>query len=182
MPEEEARAHLAALPHFYYEENMLHGMLIERFYHGDISGALQKTEEFLPYIDNWAVCDCTAAGLKVFSRFPKETLAKIHQWLASGRTYSVRFGVVTLLNYFMGTEFDKDAALRLCAIEGGDYYVDMAVAWYFATALARQYDAVIGIFKEKKLPRWTHNKSIQKAKESFRVPEERKIFLDTLKY
>lgn len=182
LTEAEARAHLAALPHRYTEENTLHGLLIGRLYPKDIAGALEKTEEFLPYIDNWAVCDTTVTALKAFARFPQETLTRVYAWLQSDRTYTVRFAAVTLMNYFLDKNFDKASAEKLCAVRGGEYYIDMAIAWYFATALAKQYESVIDIFTGRKLPVWTHNKAIQKAKESFRVPEERKIYLNTLKY
>jgi len=179
---EEAKEFFACLPHFYTEENTMHGLLIGRIYAKDVSGALDQIEKFLPYVDNWAVCDTTVAAMKVFSRFPKEAQTQLYSWLDSGKTYTVRFAAVSLMSYFLDANFDMDAVVKLCALEGGDYYIDMAVAWYFATALAKRYNDVIGVFEEKKLPVWTHNKAIQKAKESFRVTEERKSYLNTLKY
>lgn len=168
---------LATLPHTYYEENNLHAFLIEKI--RDFDQALAALEAFLPYIDNWATCDALAP--KVFAKHTDKLLPHIKLWIASNRTYTVRYGLGTLMRYYLDEHF-KPAYLTLAAsVRSEEYYVNMMIAWFFATALAKQYDAALTILSEHKLDVWTHNKAIQKARESFRITDEQKVYLKTLK-
>jgi len=172
---------LDRLPHRYYEENNLHGFLIAALCK-EIGDTLNRVEAFLPYIDNWATCDGTVCALKLFAKHPQKVAERMDVWLSSGNTYTVRFAVVTLMNYFLEKNFDEKYFDKLRKLPSGDYYIDMAVAWYFCTALTKRYAETIHLFEDKVLPHWTHNKAIQKACESFRISEERKTYLRTLKY
>ncbi len=168
---------LATLPHTYYEENNLHAFLIEKI--RDFDQALAALEAFLPHIDNWATCDAFAP--KVFAKHTEALLPHIESWIASDRTYTVRYGLGTLMRYYLDEHF-KPAYLTLAAsVRSEEYYVNMMIAWFFATALAKQYDAALTILSEHKLDVWTHNKAIQKARESFRITDEQKVYLKTLK-
>lgn len=172
---EEEAAFLLDLPHDYYDENQLHVFLISR--ERDFERCLEKVEAFLPYINNWAACDQLSP--KVFQRHRKELLPHIDRWLCSDHTYTVRFGIGLLMRYFLEDLFEPEYPQRVAAIRTEEYYVNMMIAWYFATALARQYDAVLPFIEEKRLGRWTHNKAIQKAVESRRITPEQKIYLKT---
>lgn len=167
---------LADLPHEYYEENCLHGFLIEQI--KDYPTCMAETERFLPYVDNWAVCDLFAP--KVFRKHPEEVLEKCRMWVQSGETYTVRYGLVTLLRQFLDEHFTPEI-LELAVISSEDYYVNMAAAWLFAEALVKQYDAALPYLQEHRLTIWTHNKAIQKAVESRRIAPETKAYLKTLK-
>lgn len=167
---------LADLPHTYYEENCLHGFLIEQI--KDYPTCMAETERFLPYVDNWAVCDLFAP--KVFRKHPEEVLKKCRTWVQSGETYTVRYGLVTLLRQFLDEHFTPEI-LELAVISSEDYYVNMAAAWLFAEALVKQYDAALPYLQEHRLTLWTHNKAIQKAVESHRIAPETKAYLKTLK-
>ena len=168
---------LATLPHTYYEENNLHAFLIEKI--RDFDQALAALEAFLPHIDNWATCDAFAP--KVFAKHTEALLPHIESWIASDRTYTVRYGLGTLMRYYLDEHF-KPAYLTLAAgVRSEEYYVNMMIAWFFATALAKQYDAALPILSEHRLDVWTHNKAIQKARESFRITDEQKAYLKTLK-
>lgn len=168
---------LATLPHTYYEENNLHAFLIEKI--RDFDQALAALEAFLPHIDNWATCDAFAP--KVFAKHTEALLPHIESWIASDRTYTVRYGLGTLMRYYLDEHF-KPAYLTLAAsVRSEEYYVNMMIAWFFATALAKQYDAALHILSEHRLDVWTHNKTIQKARESFRITDEQKVYLKTLK-
>ncbi|MBP0969788.1 MAG: DNA alkylation repair protein [Oscillospiraceae bacterium] len=168
---------LDSLPHRYFEENQLHAFIVSRI--KDMHSCLSRTEEFLPYIDNWATCDQFSPS--VFSRNRDLLLSRIPEWLSSGRTYTVRFGIDMLMRHFLDDRFDPSQAEMVAALQDDEYYVNMASAWYFATALAKQYDSVIGFLTENRLSGWVHNKSIQKAIESRRITEEQKTFLKTLR-
>lgn len=168
---------LYSLPHEYFEENLLHGFIIERI--GKYSESLARIEEFLPYIDNWAVCD--QCSPKVFGKHKPELLSKIYEWTASGKTYTVRYGIGMLMRYYLDDDFSLDYPGVVAGVSSEDYYVNMMRAWYFATALSKQYEAVIGYFKDNLLDKWTHNKAIQKACESYRVAPEQKAYLRTLR-
>lgn len=169
-------AFLQILPHEYYEEQALHAMLIE---HGDFETVLRALERFLPTIDNWAICDLLR--VKVFAGHEEELMPHILRWLHSGRTYVVRFGIRMLMDFYLGKAFCP-AYLKLAAdCACGDYYIDMCVAWYFAEALCKQPEAAMPWFEQKLLPKWTHNKAIQKSVESFRIPQETKDYLRTLR-
>ena len=168
---------LASLPHDYYEENNLHAFLIEKI--GDYAKALAALESFLPYIDNWATCD--AFSPKVFAKHTDELLPHIRAWIASDEIYTVRYGLGTLMRYYLDEHFKPEYLLLAASVRSEEYYVNMMISWLFATALAKQYDAALQILLEHKLDVWTHNKAIQKARESFRVSDEQKTFLKTLK-
>jgi 3-methyladenine DNA glycosylase AlkD len=165
------------LPHQYYEENNIHAFLIEKINNYD--ECLFQLEQFLPYIDNWATCDML--NPKVFSKNKDKLLNKIHDWIKSSHTYTIRFGIGMLMRYFLDKDFNSSYLELVYSIKSEEYYVNMMKAWFFATALAKQYDATLPVFQNKKLDIWTHNKAIQKAIESFRVPAEHKQYLKTLK-
>ncbi|MDD4840068.1 MAG: DNA alkylation repair protein [Clostridia bacterium] len=171
---------LAELPHKYYEENNLHGLLLNSI-DNDIIVVLDYVEKFLPFVNNWGTCDSTVASLKIFKKYPETVYARVLKWLDSSHTYTIRFGVVTLLSYFLDNNFDKSIFEKLTALKGGEYYVDMAIAWYFSVALVKQYDQTIGFIESKSLNKWVHNKSIQKSVESFRISHEKKAYLKSLK-
>lgn len=165
------------LPHEYYEENNLHGFLIESV--KDFDRCLEEVDRFLPYVDNWATCDMMRP--KVFKKNPKGLLPKIEAWMASGETYTVRYGIGMLMTYFLDEEFDVKYVAKVAAVESEEYYIKMMVAWYFATALAKQWEAVIPFIENGTLEVWTHNKAIQKAIESYRITPEQKGYLRGLK-
>lgn len=168
---------LEELPHKYYDENMLHGLLISGI--SDFDKCVSLVDRFLPYVDNWAVCDIMSP--KVFAKHKSELLVKIREWASSDDVYTCRFGLEMLMKYFLDEDF-KPAYLKIvAAVKGDDYYVKMMVAWFFATALAKQWDASIPYIENRKLAAWTHNKTIQKAIESFRITDEQKKYLRTLK-
>ena len=172
-----AQDFMASLPHGYMDENSLHAALIMTI--KDYDAAMEETERFLPYIDDWATCDMLAP--KVFKKRPEETLWHVRRWLGSGETYTVRFGIVELMrDYLDGNfreEFLKLAADACC----GEYYINMAVAWYFSVALIKQYDAAVQYMEDGMMDKWVHNKSIRKALESYRMPPERKEYLRGLR-
>lgn len=173
----EAQEFLKMLPHTYYEENNLHGFLLEKI--KDYDTCMGEMKKFLPCIDNWATCDGVAP--KVFGRHKEELIKEIPGWLESGQTYVIRFGVNMLMRFFLDEDFKPEYAEKVAAIRSEEYYVKMVVAWYFATALAKQYDAVIPFLEERRLENWTHQKTIQKARESYRISPAQKEYLKTLK-
>lgn len=168
---------LAQLPHRYYDENNVHAFVVEQI--RDYEKCLAETERFLPYVDNWATCDMMAP--KVFAKHREELLDPIRRWIASAETYTIRFGVGMLMRLYLDDAFRPEYPKWVMQIRSGEYYVNMMRAWYFATALAKQYEAVIPCFEEQRLDAWTHNKAIQKACESLRVPAEQKRYLRNLK-
>lgn len=168
---------LGDLPHRYFEENQLHGFLISEM--TDYDCCMNALTEFLPFVDNWATCDQMSP--KVFKKHKSELLAQIKIWLSSTETYTVRFGVGMLMRHFLDEDFDPEYPKIVLAIQSEEYYVKMMVAWYFATALAKQYEAVLPILEGKCLETWTHNKAIQKALESYRISAGQKQYLRTLK-
>ena len=167
----------ASLPHAYYEENNLHAFLIEKI--RDFDQALAALEAFLPYIDNWATCDALAP--KVFAKHTDELLPHIESWIASEKTYTVRYGLGALMRYYLDEHFKPEYLTLAAGVQSEEYYVNMMIAWFFATALAKQYDAALTILSEHKLDVWTHNKAIQKARESYRITDAQKAYLTTLK-
>ena len=173
----EAADFLRALPHTYYEEDNLHALLIARGH--DIDTVLAQAEEFLPHIDNWATCDCFSP--KVFARHRAALLPHIDYWLASSEVYTVRFGIKMLMEHFLDADFSPACLEKVAAVRTEEYYINMMCAWYFATALAKQYGQALPYLTEYRLPRWTHNKTIQKAVESYRITPEQKEFLRTLR-
>lgn len=168
---------LNALPHQYYEENNLHGMIIERY--KDFDTCIEALEKFLPYVDNWATCDLLSP--KVFKKHKKELLPLIENWIASDLTYTKRFGIEMLMSHYLDEDFDVRFLDIVAEIRSEEYYIKMMQAWYFATALAKQYEATLPYIEKKTMDKWTHNKSIQKAIESYRITDEQKAYLKTLK-
>ena len=173
----EAEEFLKELPHTYYEENLLHFFLISAI--RDFDECVEAVEEFLPYVDCWPVSD--QASPKVFAKNHEKLLPLIQTWIASDHVYTKRFGIRMLMNEFLGEDFKPKYLEWVSKVEGEDYYIKMMVAWYFATALAKQYDESVVYIEERRLEPWTHKKAIQKAVESFRVSEEHKQYLKTLR-
>lgn len=166
-----------ALPHTYYEENNLHGFFIEKI--KDFNKAIEALEKFLPYVDNWATCDMMRP--KVFKKNTKPLFEKCMEWLNAEDTYTVRFGIGMLMSYFLDDEFRVDILNSVAEIRSDEYYINMMIAWFFATALAKQYDATLPFIENNRLDMWVHNKTIQKAVESYRITPEQKAYLKTLK-
>ncbi|MDD7284821.1 MAG: DNA alkylation repair protein [Candidatus Fimisoma sp.] len=166
------------LPHYYYEENNLHGFLI-----GCIAStpreALDMTDSFIPFVDNWATCDSLPAPILSSDR--KLLRERIIPWLDSHEVYRVRFAIVAMLKYLIDDEFIKEDLYRLAELDTEEYYINMAIAWYYSFALIKQYDDTVELMEAKILKPWIQNKSIQKAVESFRITDERKEYLKTLK-
>jgi len=173
----EASAFLLDLPHAYLEENHLHGLLIERI--GSYEATIEALDRFLPYVDNWATCDTMHP--KTLGKHIEELSAKIPSWIHSPHPYMIRYGVGMRMTHFLDEAFTPAIAQEVAAIRSEEYYVNMMVAWFFATALAKQYDAILPIIEARTLPPWTHNKTIQKAIESFRITGEQKAYLRTQK-
>ncbi|MGN0468070.1 MAG: DNA alkylation repair protein [Acutalibacteraceae bacterium] len=168
---------MQSLPHSYLEENNLHAFLIEQI--KDYDKAVKEVDLFLPYVDNWATCDQMSP--KIFRKHPDELLEKIGEWIKSERTYTVRFAIEMLMTYYLDEWFKSEYLALVCNVRSDEYYVKMMIAWFFATALAKQYDASISYIENRKLEKWVHNKTIQKACESFRVDDEKKAYLRSLK-
>ena len=168
---------LKKLPHKYYEENLVHFFLIAMI--KDFDECIKETERFLPYIDCWPVCDQSSP--KVFKKKHEELLPYIKKWIDSDHVYTARFGMRMLMNEFLDKDFKPEYLKWVCAKKGEDYYLKMMVAWYFATALAKQYDASIVYFEKRKLDEWCHKKAIQEAIEGYRVSDEHKDYLRSLK-
>ncbi len=167
---------LQALPHRYYEENNLHAFLIEQIKNFD--ECVKELEIFLPYIDNWATCD--GMRPKCFAKNRDKLYAYAERWMVSKHTYTLRYGILMLMTYYLDDAFDKSNLQKVANISSGEYYVNMMIAWYFATALAKQYDDTVIYLVDNKLSLWVHNKVIQKAIETYRITAEQKIFLKQL--
>ena len=174
---EEAERFLKELPHRYCEENLMHFFLIAEI--KDIDDCVSAVETFLPYIDCWPVCDQSSP--KVFAKNHERLLPLIQKWIGSDHVYPARFGIRMLMNEFLGDDFKPEYLAWVAGVQGEDYYIKMMVAWYFATALAKQYDASVVYIEQHRLPPWTHKKAIQKAIESFRVSDAHKEYLKTLR-
>jgi 3-methyladenine DNA glycosylase AlkD len=175
--EEEIRVFLDELPHSYFEENQLHAFIISGM--KDYSECLRQLERFLPYVDNWATCDQMSP--KVFRKHRGELTVNIRRWIDSTETYTVRFGIGMLMEHYLEEDFDPAHPETVAGIRSEEYYVRMMIAWYFATALAKQYEAVIPFIEQRRLDPWTHNKTIQKSIESYRITPEQKTYLRSLK-
>lgn len=175
--EAECKDFLQQLPHEYYDENMLHGLLISEV--KDYEECIRLTDRFLPFVDNWAVCDIMSP--KVFAKHKKELLAKIKTWSKSSHVYTCRFGIETLMSHYLDKDFKAEYLEIPASVRSEEYYVKMMVAWFFATALAKQWDATIPYIEQNRLAPWTHNKTIQKAIESYRITPEQKEYMRTLK-
>lgn len=172
-----AAVFLQELPHNYYDENQLHAFLINDL--KDYDQCVQELERFLPYVDNWATCDQLSP--KVLKKQPEQTLETIKDWMASSHAYTIRFGMEMLMSFYLGDLFKPEYLAWVAADRNEEYYVKMMVAWFFATALAKQYTATIPYFEQRLLPEWSHKKAIQKACESYRIMPEQKDYLRTLK-
>jgi 3-methyladenine DNA glycosylase AlkD len=168
---------LAELPHTYFEENLLHGMIISEI--RDFPSCILQLEQFLPYMDNWAVCDQTAP--KVFKTHKEELLPHIRRWLTSKHIYTVRFAIGMLMRHFLDEDFQPEYLDLVTGIRSEEYYVNMEIAWYMATALAKQWNAAVPYLETQTMERWVHNRTIQKARESYRVTEAQKDYLKTLR-
>jgi len=171
-------AFLDELPHRFHEENILHAEMICRLGR-DIDTLLEYTEKFLPYIDNWAVCDTFIP--KLFKQYPELIYKKTLEWLQSSHVYTVRFAIVTLLQNYLDEYFRKEINDYLAKLDSDEYYINMAIAWYFSFALIKQYDATIELFTGRRLKKWIHNKALQKAVESRRVNDGQKEWFRALK-
>ena len=177
-----ARSPLAAdflqtLPHTYYEENNLHAFLIEKM--PDYSQTVAALDAFLPFVDNWATCDMMSPA--VFKKHRSELIGEIRRWIQSDHAYTVRFGLEMLMKYFLDNAFREEYLALAASVKSDEYYVNMMIAWFFATALAKQYDATVPYLENQCLDVWIHNKTIQKARESLRIISEQKAYLSTLK-
>ncbi len=173
----EAETFLSRLPHAFFDENQLHAFLLAE--EKDFKICLNKVNLFLPYIDNWATCDQLSP--KVFKKHPAELMEYIQTWIQSDHTYTIRFGIGMLMQHFLDDRFDIRYPEMVTKIHSDEYYINMMIAWYFATALAKQYDQILPFIKKQKLDNWTHNKTIQKAIESYRITDAQKTYLKTLK-
>ncbi|MBQ8311348.1 MAG: DNA alkylation repair protein [Clostridia bacterium] len=173
----EAKTFLSSLPHRYYEENNLHAFLIERI--RDYDECIAALDTFLPHVDNWATCD--SMNPKILGEHLDRLLTDINRWLASSDVYAVRFAIKLLMTYFLDEAFDPAYPARVASIKSDEYYINMMIAWYFATALAKQYDAILPYIAERRLSTWIHAKTIQKAIESYRITPAQKENLKTLK-
>ena len=174
---EDVQSFLDGLPHQYYDENNLHGFLLSLV--KDCEETVAGLEAFLPYVDNWATCDLISP--KAFRRHPNQLPEQARRWMASQHTYTVRFGIAVLMEFYLDGAFQTEYLDWAADLRSGEYYVNMMIAWYFATALAKQYDAALPYLLNRRLDSWTHNRAIQKALESRRVPEEQKAYLRGLK-
>lgn len=174
---DEAEIFMKNLPHSYYEENNLHAFLIEQI--NDYEKTLEELNNFLPYIDNWATCDSLTP--KVFAKHTDELIAEINKWLRSEHIYTVRFAVNMLMKFYLDDNFKKEYLQKVAEIKSDEYYVEMVQAWYFSTALAKQWDSAVLYLTGNKLDEWVHNKTIQKAVESYRITPQQKEYLKKLK-
>ena len=173
----ESAEFLKQLPHRYYDENILHALLVMEI--KDYDTCVREVERFLPYVDNWAVCDIFSP--RVFRKNREKLIEKIKEWAASDWPYTCRFGLGMLMTHFLDEDFRPEYLEIPAAVHSEEYYVNMIIAWFYATALAKQWDATIGYIEKQRLDRWTHNKTIQKARESYRITPEQKEYLKTLK-
>lgn len=171
--EEIGREFLKELPHKYFDENQLHGFLISE--EKNFERCISELERFLPYVDNWATCDQTSP--KVFRKHRQELLPYLEKWLHSEHTYTVRFAIGMLMTHFLDEDFEPIYLKWVADVHLKEYYVNMEIAWYFATALAKQWDAAIPFLEEERLDRWVHNRTIQKARESYRISACQKGYL-----
>ncbi len=177
LKREDVSAFLDDLPHRYFDENQLHVFIISGI--KDYERCINEVIRFLPYVDNWATCDQMSP--KIFKKHRKELLENVELWLSSKETYTVRFGIGMLMEHFLDEDYDTKYPEMVAAVRSEEYYINMMIAWYFATALAKQYETVIPFIENKRLSDWTHNKAIQKAVESYRITQEQKDYLRGLK-
>lgn len=175
--DQECQVFLDSLPHNYYDENMLHAILISEM--KDYDKCINRLEAFLPYVDNWAVCDIMSP--KLFKRYREDLMTRIKVWMASEETYTIRFGLGMLMTHFLDEDFRPEYLDMASSIRSDEYYVNMMIAWFFATALAKQWEVSLPYIEDKRLDDWTHKKAIQKARESLRISKEKKEYLKGLK-
>ncbi len=173
----QASVFLETLPHDYYEENNLHGFLLE--YIRDYNACLEAVDTFLPYVDNWATCDTMSP--KVFKKHLPEFISQIQAWMGAEHTYTVRYGIGMLMRYYLEEAFQPEYLEWVAAVKSEEYYINMMVSWYFATALAKQYTFAVPYLENHRLSPWIHNKTIQKACESYRLDDNQKKYLKSLK-
>ena len=175
--DEDIGTFLTHLPHQYFDEDQLHAFVISG--EKDFDKCVGEVEAFLPFVDNWATCDQLSP--KAFKKAPEKLLPHIETWLKSDKVYTVRFAIGMLMQHFLDEKFDPKYPDMVAAVKSEEYYINMMIAWYFATALAKQYDVILPYLEGKKLDPWTHNKAIQKSVESYRITAEQKAYLKTLK-
>ena len=168
---------LSGVPHQYFDEDQLHAFVISL--EKDFDRCITRVDAFLPYIDNWATCDQLSP--KVFKKNPEKLLPFIQTWIKSDKTYTVRFAIGMLMQHFLDENFDTKYVDMVAEIRSKEYYINMMIAWYFATALAKQYESVLPYIEGKRLDSWTHNKAIQKSVESYRITDEQKKYLKSMK-
>ena len=173
----EAEEFLQDLPHQYYEENNLHMMIITGI--KDYDKCLEEIKKFVPYINNWATCDLPLP--KCFGKHKEELLPQIREWIASDHTYTIRYGLGTLMSLYLDENFKPEYLELAASVRSEEYYVNMMMAWYFATALAKQWEATVPYIEQRKLPQWVHRKTIQKAVESYRITPEQKTYLKSFR-
>ena len=173
----ETEQFMRELPHKYYEENNLHMMLIAQI--KDYDKCISETEKFLPYIDNWATCDSPLP--KCFDKNKEDIIVRAKNWIATDDTYVKRYGMGVMMRLFLDEDFKEEYIQIVAGVKSEEYYVNMMIAWYLATALAKQWDATIPYLEERKLSPWVHRKTIQKAVESYRITDEQKVYLKTLR-
>lgn len=173
----EAEEFLQDLPHQYYEENNLHMMIITGI--KDYDKCLEEIKKFVPYINNWATCDLPLP--KCFGKHKEELLPQIREWIASDHTYTIRYGLGTLMSLYLDENFKPEYLELAASVRSEEYYVNMMMAWYFATALAKQWEATVPYIEQRKLPQWVHRKTIQKAVESYRITSEQKMYLESFR-
>ena len=174
---QEVSAFLEDLPHMYFEENQLHAFIISGM--KDYAECLSVLNRFLPCVDNWATCDQMSP--RVFKKHRQELTESIREWICSADPYTIRFGIGMLMEHYLDEDFKPEYPKMVAAVRSEEYYVNMMIAWYFATALAKQYGAVLPFITEHRLDSWTHNKAIQKSIESYRITPEQKEYLKSLK-
>ena len=171
------KAFLSKLPHEYYDENMLHGLLVSEI--KDYYACIAELDRFLPYVDNWAVCDIMSP--KALAKRKDELIVKIREWAKSKEVYTCRFGLETLMTHFLDKDFKPEYLEIAAKVKSDEYYVNMMIAWFFATALAKQWDTAIPYIEDRRFSDWVHKKTIQKAVESFRVTDAQKEYLKTFR-
>lgn len=168
---------LFELPHKFYEESNVHGFIICGFF--DYDKTVKYLDDFLPYVDNWATCDLLKP--KAFPKNKDRLINDIDRWLESDKTYTKRFAMGMLMTHFLDEAFKEEYLEKIYTLRSEDYYLNMMKAWFFATALAKQWESSVKVIENNLLDRWSHNKAIQKAIESYRITDEQKVYLKTLK-
>ena len=171
------KSFLEELPHKYFDENQLHAFIISEI--KDYDECINYINKFLPYIDNWATCDTLIP--KVFKKNTDKLIVEVKKWIKSKESYTIRYGIGTLMRFYLNDEFKEEYLELVSKIKSNEYYVNMMIAWYYATALAKQYDSTIKYIESNKLDTWVHNKTIQKAIESYRITDKQKEYLRKLK-